>query len=205
MATAPSIKGSVFGGLVEDVNKLLARSELSRDDLSRWLEPGDIALLEQDVHVAGWYDIRSYDRINALLLEVMGGGDTEFFREQGRRTARRLMDSGLYAQMEYLNRIESVGKSDPYERFETFGRDLRLLSSLSGSILNFTRWRSRPDPDVEYRYLIEVSEAHEMPESLCWRSDGFMNGMSAIRGNGDLWSWERPRRDLVVFRMLRAV
>lgn len=95
MSAVPSMKGSVMVGVVEDVAKLLARGEVSWRDLSRWLEPDDEALLEQQITVSSWIDIRIYDRMNALLLEVAGGGDTEYFREQGRRTARRLLESGL--------------------------------------------------------------------------------------------------------------
>lgn len=193
-----------MSGIVESVAKLLARGEVSWEGLSKWLEPEDLALLEQEqITVSSWYDIRSYDRMNALLLEVEGEGDTEYFREQGRGTARRLLDSGLYAQLEYLHRVEAAREKDPQARFEAFGRDLRLLNSLSGSILNFSRWRSQVDPDQGRRYRIEVSDAYEMPESLCWRSDGFINGMASIHGHDDLWGWERPRPDLVIFRMLR--
>ena len=43
------------------------------------------------------------------------------------------------------------------------------------------------------------------PEALCWRSDGFVNQMAAIHGDEDLWRWERPRQDLVLFRMTRSL
>jgi hypothetical protein len=203
MAPVPSIKGSVFAGLVERVAKLAARGVVSEGELAGRLEPEDVALLGQEIVVSGWYDIRAYDRLNALLLDVEGEGDFEYYREQGRHTAQRLLDAGLYAQLEYLQRAEVARQTDPQARFEAFGRDLRLLTSLSGSILNFSRWSAKPDPENGQRYVIEVSEAGDMPESLCWRSDGFVNGMAAMHGQGDLWSWTRPRRDLVVFRMLR--
>jgi hypothetical protein len=205
MASVPSIKGSVFAGVVESVAKLVAGGEISREELARRLDPGDLALLDQKIAVSGWYDIRAYDRMNAVLLDLKGGGDPQYFREQGRQTARRLLDAGLYGQLEYLQRAEVARQRDPRARFEAFGRDLRLLTSLSGSILNFSRWTAQRDPDQEDRYRIEVSEASEMPESLCWRSDGFVNGMASLHGEPDLWTWERLRPDLVLFRMLRSV
>lgn len=203
MAAIPSIKGSVFGAVVEDVSKLVDRGVLSREELARHLEPDEVALLDQPISVSGWYDIRAYDRMNALLLAVEGEGDPEYYRAQGRGTARRLLEAGLYGQLEYLNRAEVARQTDPNDRFKAFGRDLRLLTSLSGSILNFTRWTARPDPQRAHRYVIEVAEAAEMPESLCWRSDGFINGMAAMHGQDDLWGWKRARPDLVVFHMLR--
>jgi len=205
VAAIPSIKGSVFGGVVDGVIQLLERKEISEDDLARWLEPEDVALLDQQILVANWYDIRSYDRMNALLLEVAGGGDTEFFRQQGRETALRLLEGGLYSQLEYLRRVETQTKTDELGRYEAFGRDLRLLASLSASILNFSRWTSRPDPDAELRYLIDVTEASAFPDSLCWRSDGFVNGMAEVHDRFDMWRWERTAPDRIVFRMRYAV
>lgn len=205
MASVPSVKGSVFAAVVEDVAKLLARGELSKAQASRWLHSSDVELLNREIVLSRWYDIRSYERLNELLLEVEGNGSREYLRERGRQTARRLLEGGLYAQFEYLQRVEVARTRGRQARFEAFGRDLRLLTSLSASILNFSRWVSRPDPESEYRYLIEVSEAADFPEAFCWRCDGFINEMAYMHGEPDLWGWERPTRDLIVFRMLRPV
>jgi len=73
-------------------------------------------------------------------------------------------------------------------------------------MFNFSRWTARSDPDHGGRYLIEVTEAKDFPEVLCWTSDGFVNQMGAQhRSEGDLWRWERPRIDLIVFRMTRGL
>lgn len=205
MTSIPSIKGSVFAGVVEAVAKLVDAGEVARTELPRWLESGDIALLSASVAISSWYDVRAYDRMNRLLLEVVGQGSPEFLREQGRQTARRLLDAGLYAQLEYLNRTLVAAERDPQARFEAFGRDLRLLTSLSAGILNFTRWTARPDPDRPGRYRIDVTDAAEMPDSLCWRSDGFVNAMAAVHGGDDLWEWTRTTRDRVVFQMVRPI
>jgi hypothetical protein len=55
------------------------------------------------------------------------------------------------------------------------------------------------------RYVIEVSEAAEVPETLAWRSDGFVNEMAAQHDSPDLWIWTRPRPDLIVFHMKREI
>jgi hypothetical protein len=143
--------------------------------------------------------------MNELLREVEGGGSNEYLRQLGRQTARRLLDGGLYSQLEYLNRVEVSRTAEGPARFAAFGRDLRLLTTLSGSILNFSRWTSMPDPEGEGHYLIDVSEARDYPEVLAWRSDGFINEMVAQRGGPDLWSWERVSADRIVFRMIRDV
>lgn len=205
MSSQPSIKGSVFTSIVEDVKKLLASRGIAQAELARWLRAEDIRLLGQTIGAASWYDIRSYTRMNELLRDVEGGGSNDYLRERGRLTARRLLDAGFYQQLEYLQRAEVARTTGEQARFEAFGRDLRKLTTLSSSILNFSRWTSKPDPEREGYYVIDVSEARDYPEVLAWRSDGFVNGMANQRGDGDLWRWERVSADRIVFRMLRPI
>jgi hypothetical protein len=205
MGAIPSVKGSVFASVAEDVRKLIERGAVARDEVARRLTPADLRLLESEVFVSHWYDIRAYARLSELLRDTEGDGDNEFLRQKGRETARRLLDAGLYAQLEYLQRTGVAKAKDPAARFEAFGRDLRLLSTLSGSILNFSRWTPDRDPAHADRYVIQVSDAKDMPEALCWRSDGFVNEMATQHGDKDLWTWERQGADLVVFRMTRSL
>ena len=203
MTGQPSVKGSVFANVVEDVKKLMAGGAVKKTELARWLREEDILLLGQSIVVSSWYDIRCYTRMNELLRDVEGDGSNDYLRERGRETARRLLEAGFYAQMEFLSRTEVGRTTGERARYEAFGRDLRKLCTLSASILNFSRWTPKPDPKQEGRYRIEVSEAKDFPEVLAWRSDGFVNEMAAKHGDGDLWSWERVSGDLIVFRMLR--
>lgn len=205
MSDAPSIKGSVFAGVVEDVNKSLARGAVSREELGRWLQPGDVELLGRKIMPADWYDIRAYTRMNEMLREIEGGGSNKYLVDLGRTTARRLLGAGLYQQLRYLHRTQFQEMRDERARFEAFGQDLRLLTTISGSILNFSRWQVKPDPREELRYVIEVSEAHDFPEVLAWRSDGFVNEMATQHGEPDLWAWTRPTTDLIVFQMKRPL
>ena len=205
MGAIPSIKGSVFISTVEEVGKLIDIGELSRGELPRWLEPSDMELLDDQIFASHWYDIRAYKRMNELLRDVVGNGSNEFLRERGRETARRLLEAGLYAQLQYLNRAAVSQETSAAARYEAFGRDLRLLSTLSGSIFNFTRWAPRPDHEHAGRYCIEVTEARDFPDVVCWRSEGFVNQMADQHGDNDLWSWERPTQDRVLFKMKRAI
>lgn len=207
MASIPSIKGSVVATVAEDINKLLTRGELSREDAGRWLEPGDFALLEQDILASGWYDIRAFTRMSELLVETVGGGSNRYLRELGRQSARRLLEAGLYSQLDYLRRSEIGGKSDERARFETFGKELRLLTTMARSIYNFSDWAVKVDPEHKHQYLLEVTDAAAFPDVLCWRIDGFINEMAREGGHTetDLWTWKRVAKDHVVFQMLRPV
>jgi len=205
MAAVPSIKGSIFAVVVEDAGKLLARNELERRELSRWLEASDVALLGQKILPSDWYDIRAYRRFAELLRDVEGGGSNDYLRQAGKRTARRLLEAGLYAQLRYLHRTEKEQASDPQARYEAFGRDLRLLTTISSSTLNFTRWEVTPDPEFRGRYRIDVHEAGALPEVFCWRCEGFVNEMATQHGDPDLWRFERIAPDRVAYRMIRSI
>ena len=204
MATPPSIKGRIFGVAVEDVNKLLASGELARTDLARWLRPDDLAYLTKTIGAADWYDVAAYARILLLLRDVEGYGSNDYLRGRGIATAQRLLEAGLYSQMEYLSRAQVAREKDPEKRSAAFGRDLKLLTTLSASILSFTKWESRSDPEHAGRYRIDVSGAQDYPEALGFTSEGFLNGMARQHAAADLWRWQRASPELVVFRMTRA-
>jgi hypothetical protein len=207
MASDPSIKGSVVATVVEDIRKLLESGKLSTEDVRKHLEPQDMALLDQDIMASGWYDIRSFTRMSELLLEVTGGGNAQYLRELGRQSARRLLEAGLYSQLEYLRRSEVVGKRGQRDRFETFAKELRLLTTMARSIYNFSTWVVKIDPDHEHQYMLEVTDASAFSDVLCWRIDGFINEMAKESGQSksDLWAWKRVSPDHVSFYMLHPV
>src|SRR5262245_35990992 len=206
MPIVPSIKGSVFTGLVEDIHKLLAAKKVKDSELNRWLKPKDLEYLAaKAIQPHEWYDIRSYDRMSLLLRDVEGGGKNEYLRKRGARNAKRLLDAGLYGQLEYCHRASFANESDPGARFEAFGRDLARLVTISASILNFGRSLHKPDTEHKWRWIIENAQAREYPETLVWASDGFTNEMARSHNTPDLWVWERPEPDRIVWRMTRAL
>ena len=77
--------------------------------------------------------------------------------------------------------------------------------SLSPRSLNFGNQQVKSDPEYADRYILETSDATAYPEVLCWTTQGFNNRMAAAHDSPDLWRWERPRLDLVRFRMTRSL
>lgn len=199
----PSIKGAIFGRAAEDLRKSVADGRLAHDELSRRLAPDDLALIESTLSPSGWYDVAVYGRLLELLKDVEGGGRTGYLRERGAQSAEVLIGAGIYQQMEYLSRVEVMQHEDPEARFQAFGRDLRLLTSLHASLLNFGKQTALVDPDLPDRYVLELTDVAPMPEALCWTTDGFVNRMGREHFDADMWRWERPRADLVRYRMAR--
>jgi hypothetical protein len=205
MERVPSIKGSVFIRVVEDIAKLTAVGTLSRNELKRGLPPEDLALLDQPVTASGWYDVQAYGRLLEFLKEVEGDGEDEYLRQRGARSAELLLEAGFYQQMEYLNRTQAAQQKDPQARFQAFGRDLRLLITVHGSLLNFGRSAVKADPVYPDRYVLEYEDVAPYPLALCWTTDGFVNRMAKQHGDPDLWGWMRPTPDNLLFRMKRPL
>ncbi len=205
MSTQPSIKGSLFIRAAEDVLKLVSAGTLARGELERWLRPTDVALLHQPLIPSSWYDVQAYGRLLELLRDVEGEGKNEYLRERGARSAELLRKAGQYQQMEYLNRTQAAQEKDPRARVLAFGRDLRLITTMFGSLLNFGRQQVKEDPEHADRYVMEYVDVAPYPEGLCWTTDGFVNRISKPRGEPDLWRWERPVPDVIIFRMTRSI
>ena len=205
MTAIPSIKGSVFLGHLETLMKLIASGDISRSELARRLQPEDLGLLEAQIHTSGWYDIRSYARVMELMRDVIGNGSNDYLIQRGAASAERLIQMGIYQQLEYLKRMRLGELDDPRERFLSFGRDLRLLVTITGSLLNFGRPEVKEDPAHADRYVIQVSEASAYPDALGWATQGFNNRMAEEHGEPDLWRYQRLGPDLVCQRMTRSL
>jgi hypothetical protein len=203
MPTLPSIKGSVFAGLVEDVRKLVDSGRLRRAELSRWLKPKDLECLDSPIQMHEWYDIRIYTHMSELLRDVEGKGSNSYLVRRGANNAKRLLDAGLYSQLEYTKKASFGRESDPKGRFDAFGRDLARITGISASILNFGRWQVKPDPEKKLRWIMEISQAREYPEVLIWASSGFSNELARMHNSPDLWVWSRPEPDRILFTMTR--
>ncbi len=203
MAAVPSIKGSTLNQLVEDLAKLRAEGSLSDAEIEAHLEPEDRALLESGiVSPSGWYPIATHGRMLELCRDVMGGGSNAYIVERGRAQGKRLLAAGLYQQMEYAARAQ-VLSAEPSARYSAFGRDLKLMVTLSRSILNFTEWSARPDPDHPLRHVIDVTEAADFPELLLYSTEGLIDCIAEEVGHGGMWSWRRIAPDCFRFHMVR--
>lgn len=205
MPEKPSVKGSVVAEAIEKTRKLLEEGRLSRDQLEARLGPGHLAAFDEPTNVSRWYDLELYKCLAELMYELEGGPRDEYFRRQGFARGKKLIEAGLYQQMEYVERSQVAAELDPKARFEAYGRDLKLFVTLSAAILSFSRWSVARDPDHEDRYRIEVRDAEAFPDFLGWGSEGLINAMASRHGLHGLWRYERIAPDFVVFRMLRPV
>jgi hypothetical protein len=204
--TISSIKGRILAVTIEDTQKAIDAGKVKRSELARWLQPGDLELFGKPISNGDWYDIRGYARFCELLRDVEGDGDDRYLHGRGYKTGERLLEAGLYAQLEYVTRMKVGTLKEPLERFQAFGRDLKILTTISSSMLNFSKWSSRPDEEHELRYRIDIAEAQDFPDVLGWTSLGFVNCMAHAGGGGsDVWRWERLDAEHLAMRMTRPL
>jgi hypothetical protein len=203
----PAIKGTLFSAVVDDLNRLVERGRISPEMLESRLEPRDIARLDEKINAASWYDIHSYHRMVELLCEVEGGGRESYWFERGIRAARRLLDAGIYHQMDYLGRTMVRGEIDPTARFNAFAKDMRLLLTIHASMLNFGDWSCVVDPDHGDRYRVEIRGVAGIPDGLFFAAAGMFSGMSEVSRakSSRYWEFERINPDFVVLRMTGPV
>lgn len=195
------MKGSMIITVAEDARKLIQKEAISKKELEGRLDPAALALLENPIARALWYDIGAVTKIVLLLWEIEGDRDPEYMIRRGADVMERLLRGGLYPQLEYLRRVNLQKHSDRNARLRAFERDLRLINTLSASALNFSHWSFRPDPEREGCFLIEITQAEALPETTCWATQGFVNRIMEEMGTTARWQWKRTRPDLVVLRM----
>jgi hypothetical protein len=196
----PSIKGTAFQSVVEDLRRLLETGGVSRDALEARLEAEDLRLLDEKVLPGLWYPLTSYGRLTELLMQVEGGGQVSYVVARGARAAERLFAAGLYQQ---LARGDEIGQKKRANNERWSEHEANLMTSLAGAIFSVSRWRWVGDPGVPGSSRIEVSEAAALPEVSRWAAQGFVEyTTSRLSGLTTRVTSERPAPDRIVF-MLR--
>ncbi len=184
----PSIKGTAFDSVLQDVRALLERRRLTRAALAKRLRPEHAALLDEKVSPAGWYPIGCYAALLEVLCEIEGAGrPKDYLFRRGALTAERLHAAGIYPQLDASG--EKLGV-----------RVLPIVVSMAGSIYNFTRWSSEVDPS-NTAFRIVVDEAADYPDVARFAAEGFLHCTTErIVGCRAEVASERPTPDRVVFQ-----
>lgn len=206
----PSIKGSVFRGVVEDLRRLRDEGGVSQAELERELAPEDRQLLEGRVLDASWYPIACYVRMTDLLCAKAGGG-VDTYVARGEASARRLLEAGLYSQLEFLKRWREEERAGPEGAPQAmrslFTSKLKLVVSMAGAIYNVGRWSVEPEPDDAMRVRIVIDEAGDYSEGMRYAIQGFLDACTrAVRPDLDgLFRTERPAPDRIVIAMTLGI
>jgi hypothetical protein len=198
----PSIKGTAFQSVAEDLQRLVAAGRITRSWLEARLEAEDLRALDDKVLPGVWYPLASYQRMTEILIEIDGGGRPDYVVRRGARAAERLFAAGLYLQLE---RGEEMG-AEKRKRGEGWTeREGNLVASLAGAIFNVSHWRFRIDADDPTLQRIEAVEAEALPEVSRLAAQGFIEyTTSRLSGAPVRVTSERIGRDRIVFTLRTA-
>jgi hypothetical protein len=162
-------------------------------------------MLETAPAAASWYPVDAYARLTGLLVDVSGGDREAFLHERGAKTARRLAETGIYQQLDRATGEADVDPSAlaPEDQIREFGRTVRLVVTLSGSMFDFGRWSVSTDPDHPDRFCITIDEAGAMPDVAIATIEGFVNGIGEQSPTVHHLNWTGTRTapDRIVYTM----
>ncbi|MDH3214114.1 MAG: hypothetical protein OEM05_16665 [Myxococcales bacterium] len=189
--TTPSIKGTAFHSVVDDVNRLLAQQQLYREQVEVALPAAELRLLDEKISPAAWYPIASYARLVELLVEQEASGGAEaYLVGRGVRTAERLSAAGIYQQLD--TSLERMGV-----------RVGAVVVTLARVIYNFTSWNYEADSSAGF--AIRVEEAAAFPDVARFTTQGFIQQVATqTAGHRFRVSSERPSPDLVLYHAARS-
>lgn len=193
----PSIKGMTLLAVVEDVKRLREEGRVSEAELESRLEAQELGWLDAKIQTALWYPIAGYQRLSEVLLHVEGRGNPSYLIKRGAAAARRLIDSGVYAQLRHADERREEQRAGGREIDE---HDGRLMTTLASSIFNFGNWRFRMDGE---HATIEGLDVEPMPEVSVLAAQGLIAEIASHARNRPVRvESSRPRPGHVRFRYI---
>jgi len=193
----PSIKGIVIAAVAANVQRLVEQGKISNEQLELALEKEELDLLQAKIQPALWYPIRSYDRLDQLMLSAEGTGDIEaYLRRNGTIMSKLVQQAGLYSQLQPTSGSEK--------------RSVRALSewgvkrtlSLWHGMVNFSRVSCRLESDDPPVFRIDVEEAEPFSPLLRVANAGFLEGVFGYLADAPVRvEIDENRRDHFVYRL----
>jgi hypothetical protein len=202
--SAPQTKGILLAPVVADVLKLVEDGRISREDLVAELGEEARKVVQDGVSPVSWYAAEVYRDLARVLMKLEGKGPGDFahIQQRGERAGKRLVESGLYQQIQYLRRT-TAKRGKAWVSREDFERSLRLIVSMQASLTKGGTWTVEQDPAHADRVQIVLTDVEGMPEETAHATCGILSGISLHGGSGFAWRYERPAPDRIVYRMDR--
>lgn len=179
----PSIKGSAFQSVADDVKRLIHKGVIE----SSALDQETRTVLEKPYTPLSWMPMSSYGAMLDLLAKTEGGLDPkEYLRGRGKAAAERLL-SGAYESF----------SAEP----GTWGRRTgESMLGIARMLYNFTSWSFTQLPgDV---HEVCVDGAAQFPDSARETAHGFLAEYARrAAGRAVVIESRRPTPDRIVYRI----
>jgi hypothetical protein len=186
-ANVPSIKGSAFRSVREDVKRLVDQGRIEPEELLSFLSDKDRELLDTVITPVSWVPIETYAHMLELLALEEGGNDTiRYLRDRGARAAEQLL-SGTYQSF--------AAKPG------TWGRHVGETMMGMGKLLyNFSDWSFHAETDDVCE--IRVTDALHFPDPARFTAEGFLKWFAEHAADRPMRvESSRPSPDRVVIRL----
>lgn len=192
----PSIKGTAYSSVHDDLQRMLDDGRLSPDVLEAELSVEELALFETKVLATRWYPIETYRKLLALVARIEARNRIDdYLCERGWRAAERLKEAGIYRQ---LGADESSTKS-------WGARVAALVGGISGLLYNFTRW-SVEETTNPNAFQIVVDDAKDFADECRWTAQGFVAYAATMMAGGArvTLTSTRPTPDRISYSVRKA-
>jgi hypothetical protein len=194
--TVPSIKGTAYGSVHEDLSALVADGRVSRDELEARLGAEDLKHFDAKVLAGNWYPIQSYRALLAIVADKEANGNAEeYLVARGWRAAARLKESGIYRQLE----ANDAASGKPWG-----ARVAGLIGSVSRLMYNFTSWHVEPGEDATC-FRAVVADAADFVDECRYTAQGFVAfAATMIAGAPVQVTSVRSGRDKIIYTVRRT-
>lgn len=191
----PCIKGTAFVSAVTDLEDLLESGRLTREQLELRLPPQDLEILEAKILPGDWYPIESYGRILDLLGETEGGGAGYHIR-RGRRAAERILQSGIYRQLD-----KAVERRAEKDEAALIG----IMLTVGRTLYNFGSWEFLREQSSPRVLRFELRDVGALPDNARLTIQGFVDWAAEhIMEQSTRVESRRVAADRIVFDIQRA-
>jgi hypothetical protein len=179
----PSVKGSAFQSVADDVKRLIGEGVID----SGALDPSLRRVLEMPCTPLAWMPIASYGALLEVLAKTEGGLDPkEYLRRRGRAAAQRLL-GGAY-------------ESFSAERGTWGRRTGESMLGIARMLYNFTTWSFAELPGEVHEVRVDGAEA--FPEAARETAHGFLAEYAArAAGRAVAIESRRAAPDQIVYRI----
>ena len=208
--SAPAIKGSVFKGIVEHARQFCQASGIDAEALEKRVGADVAELIQGEIYVVEWYPIEHYGAVRQFLREAEGNGDPQYGMDSGGASARRMIDSGIYPQLDMFKTLASEWRADASnstgELLDALERLVRPITLIYEGFYNFSHVDILRDPEHDDRLRFDYRDGNVMPYDGRLAVVGFWNGVTRYWSSveAELWRLE-DLPDGYAVRMNRSV
>jgi hypothetical protein len=192
----PSIKGTAYSSVHDDLHRMIDDGKLSRDVLEAELSREEIDLFDSKVLATRWYPIDTYRKLLATVARTDAKGNSvdAYLFDRGWRAAERLKEAGIYRQL----------GADEHSTKSWGARVAQLVGGISGLLYNFTRW-SVEETTNPNAFQIVVEDAKDFADECRWTAQGFVAFASTLLANAPVKiNSTRPTPDRIVYSVRRG-